>query len=89
MFIDNVVIMGGGSIEEWSYLHNIVKNFCDASGLETSDKKYFIVCLYGDLSLKEFMFGIFPYKEESTYKEESMDEGFKYMGFHLKPNGYI
>ena len=66
----------------WSYLHNIVKKFCDAFGLEVSDKKYFIVCLYGDLSLKEFMFGIF------LYKEESMDEGFKYMGFHLKPNGY-
>lgn len=34
------------------------------------------------MSLKDFISRLF------LYKEESMDDGFKYLGFHLKPNGY-
>ena len=82
MFVDDVVIVGGDFIEKWRYLHNIMKIFYDALGLEVSDKKYFFSCFCDDLSLKDFISRLFIYKEEST------DNGFKYLGFHLKPNGY-
>ena len=56
--------------------------FCDASGLEVSAKKPSIVCSCENIKLKYFISSLF------LYKISGLEESFKYLGFHLKPNGY-
>ena len=74
MFVDDVVIIGGGSIDEWIHLQNILKILCEASGLEVSEKKYSLIYLCKDQALKDSLISLFP------FKYESFDDGFKYMG---------
>ena len=39
LFIDDVIIFGKYSVEEWNYMHTILKVLCYASGMELSSKK--------------------------------------------------
>ena len=74
MFVDDVVIIGGGSIDEWIHLQNILKILGEASGLEVSEKKYALIYLCKDQALKDSLIRLFP------FKYESFDDGFKYLG---------
>ena len=82
MFVDDVVIARGGSREEWIYLHNILKILCEALGLEVNEKKYSLIYFCKDQALKVSLLRLFP------FKSEIFDDGFKYLGFLLKANGY-
>ena len=39
LFVNDVVIFGSDNIEEWNYLSNILRFFCNASGMEINVEK--------------------------------------------------
>ena len=45
LFVDNVIIIGGDSAEDWKNMHFIIVFFCNASGLEVNYRKSFILHL--------------------------------------------
>ena len=48
IFVDDVLLFGDGSVEEWGSFHSLVALFCDSSRLEVIlDKTYLI---YANLS---------------------------------------
>jgi len=82
MFVDDVLILGPGSIEEWFILKNILDSLCKALGMDINlHKSNFIHINVEDQTLTQIqdIFGI-----SSTL----LDNGFKYLGFFLKPNNY-
>jgi hypothetical protein len=44
LFVDDVLIFGKGSIQEWKELSKIIKLFCDAFGMEVSTSKPYFLC---------------------------------------------
>ena len=82
LFVDDVLIIGGSSLEEWKLLHSLLLCFCKASGLEVSPKKSFLLYSCMDATLKSSLLNLFP------FNSGPIEEGFKYLGFVIKPNGY-
>jgi hypothetical protein len=83
LFVDDVLIFGKGSIEEWSVYKEILELFCSATGMMFSESKssFMIVGLEAnELTL---------IKQLLPFKFQLLDEGFKYLGFFLKPNSYL
>jgi len=82
MFIDDVLIMGIASLEEWLCLKEILDSFCQASRLEINYHK------------SMFFFNNVEPEQLSAYEDlydisfAHIDSGFKYLGFFLKPNDY-
>ena len=82
IFFDDVLIIGGGSMEEWYFLQSLLLCFCKYFGLEVSAKKSFLLYSCLDAELKDSLLNLFP------FNPGSIEEGFKYMGFIINPNGY-
>ena len=82
LFIDDVIIIGGYSSEDWKNMHCIIVLFCNAFGLEVNCRKSFILHLCKVQSIIDSMCALFPFN--AGY----IDEGVRYLGFHLKPSGY-
>lgn len=84
LFVDDVLLFGLGSREKWQSFRDIIQIFCEASGMEISSQKSTSTFLHLGVS-DEVLFRIlalFP------YLSESLDGGFKYLGYFLKPNNY-
>lgn len=82
LFVDNVLILGSSSLGDWTSLKKILDSFCRASGLEINfQKSVFLPTSLEDSAFLQIqnLFGI---------SSASLDEGFKYLGFVLKPNNY-
>jgi hypothetical protein len=82
LFMDDVLILGIDSFEEWIFFKQILDLFCQAFGMEVNCQKSSF--LYNNLesyrlSIFEDLFGIplFP-----------LENGLRYLGFNLKPNDY-
>ena len=67
---------------ELIFLQALLRYLCKASGLKISDKKYFLLYSCSDKGLEDSLLNLFP------YNSGSIEGGFKYMGFIIKPNGY-
>ena len=62
LFVNDVIIIGGGSIDEWIHLQNILKIFSEASGLEVSENKSSLIYFCKDQALKDSLINLFPFK---------------------------
>lgn len=82
LFVDDVLILGCGSFDEWEVYKDILDCFCEASSMKISPIKssFLINCakdrIYSHIS------GLFP------FKMDDINVRFKYLGFFIKPNGY-
>jgi len=76
------LIFGCGSWEEWNCILQIFKLFTDAYGMEISQAKssFYSHGIGAEVLDKILILLPFPM--------DSMDKGFKYLGYFLKPNCY-
>ena len=82
LFVDDVILLGTGTLLEWMDFEVILSTFCKASGMSISvDKLGF---LYNNLE-DEILLGI---SRVLPYKMDPISMGFKYLGYFLKPLGY-
>jgi hypothetical protein len=81
-FVDDVVILGKGSLGDWIKLKQLLSLFCLASGMEVNYQKscFLYNCIEEEL-LKEI---VVLFDIQSAH----LDHGMKYLGFFLKPNDY-
>lgn len=82
MFAEALFTIGKSYPSEWRMIFNIITDFGTASGLLVNWSKSLFIS--SDPEATEIMeianiFGV---------KSLQMDEGFTYLGFFLKPNGY-
>ena len=83
LFVDDVILFGLGSFEEWMAFKVILDTFCEASGMCINiNKSYF---LHNDLdeALLRRIYGLLP------YRFDYLNKGFDYLGYFLKPSGYL
>jgi hypothetical protein len=82
LFVDDVIIMTGSTMSEWIEIHKIINTFCLVSGMKINfHKSTFLAMGVRETTLDElkYLFNI---------DSSNLSEGFKYLGFHLKPTNY-
>ena len=82
LFVDDILLFGGGTQREWQAIKNALDVFCDATGMSISPNKsqfYQSKWVPTELEILHqlFSFDILP-----------LEHGFRYLGFFLKPNDY-
>ena len=83
LFVDDVILFGMGTIEDWTAFKVILETFCEASGMNINlDKSYFLHYNVNDSILRRVS-DILP------YRFAHLELGFTYLGFFLKPSGYL
>ena len=83
LFVDDVILFGMGTFEEWVAFNVVLDIFCEASGMKINlDKSCF---LHHDLdaSLLGRITGLLP------FRFSHLNLGFTYLGYFLKPTGYL
>lgn len=80
LFVDDVLLFGGGGWKEWRHISDIIYLFCKASGMEVNSKKSCFIAPEGvvDHQINDLL----------PFPKVALDDGFTYLGFSLKPNGY-
>jgi len=81
-FVDDVLILGIGNLEDWMEFKSILSSFCLASGMDVNCKKSCFLAHNIDPILKQRI------HETFNIPFICMDKGMKYLGFYLKPNNY-
>lgn len=81
--VDDVLIFGDGNASEWLHIKALVDIFCGASGMSISACKSVFSHFGIEQGIIDATALIYP------YKWKNLDEGFTYLGFHLKPNNYL
>ena len=82
LFVDDMLLFGRLIRNHWFYIHFILTRFGEATGSCINKTKSFLLCEYGDLneiSLIAKLLGV-------NFKLAK--EGFKYLGFKIKPCEY-
>jgi hypothetical protein len=80
LFVDDVILFGKGSLAEWQVFKDALDLFCNATGMTfSSQKSQFLEAGWSGEEL-------FQLKENFPFEVKSLEEGFKYLGFFLKPN---
>ena len=83
LFIDDVVLFGHGSLEEWRCFKSIIELFSVASGMLVSIEKYsFLTSNLNSLLIDEL-------KVLIPYKLDPIEVGYKYLGYWVKPLNYL
>jgi hypothetical protein len=82
LFVDDVLIMTRACLAEWKAIVGLLKVFLHATGLQINEEK----STFHSAGLDEV--GFAPFKVIFPYSFESIETGFKYLGFFLKPNCY-
>ena len=72
-----------GSYEEWLAFKGILDIFCEASGMSINGNKSCFLQKGVDEAILQRISGILPYRSDDFRK------GFKYLGYFLKPSGYL
>ena len=83
LFVDDVILFGLGTFEEWLDFKAILDIFCEASGMSINVNKSSF--LHNDLSMDTLhrITNILPFRVDDIQK------GFGYLGYFLKPSGYL
>ena len=82
LFVDDVILLGSGTLQNWSAFEVIIETFCKASGMRINiEKSCFLYYNLANDCLNDFA-GALP------YRMIPLQSGFNYLGYHLKPLGY-
>ena len=83
LFVDDVILFGLGSVEEWVAFKTILDIFCEASGMSINANKSCF--LQNNLSMDTIhrITDILPFRVDDIRK------GFGYLGYFLNPSGYL
>ena len=82
MFVDDIMLVGSGSLAEWSSLDDYLNTFSSVSGLSVNYNKSRLLLNGFNAFLKADMERLFQMVSFPLAK------GTKYMGFFIKPNSY-
>ena len=82
LFVDDIILFGMGTVEEYQNYKEILDIFCSATGMEISVAKSSF--LYNDIdeTARERISNFLP------FKMDPLTSGFKYLRYYLKPLGY-
>ena len=75
LFVDDVIFLGKDLVEEWNYMHTILKVLCYASGMELSSKKSVLYRNRISEVVRDHIGFVF------NYKMELQERGFKHISF--------
>ena len=82
LFMDDVILMGTGSLQEWAAFDVILETFCKASGMCISLENS--IFLYNNIAASYLL----SFSRILPYQKLPILTGFKYLGFFIKPLGY-
>jgi len=82
LFVDDVLILGGEEFKDWLNFKTILTMFCTTSCMEVNCHKSVFLAQNIGSSLKQRLI------TEFNIMFINPEEGMKYLGFCLKPNGY-
>ena len=82
LFVDDVILLGTGTLHEWMAFEVILNTLCKVSGMSISLQK--LGFLYNNID-EETLLSI---ARVLPYKMETISTGFKYLSYYLKPLGY-
>ena len=82
MFVDDVILLGEGTLQEWAAFEVILDTFCKASGMLISMDKSVII--YNNIPNTELL----TLTRMIPYKQLPLLSGFNYLGYYIKPLGY-
>ena len=82
LFVDDVILLGTGTLIQWMYFEVILSTFCKASGMSISVEELGFLFNNIDEGTLLSIARVLP------YKMEIITTGFKYLGYFLKPLGY-
>ena len=83
LFVDDVILFGSGTVEEWVAFKVILDNFCAASGMCINlDKSCFLFNNVDEGILNRI-------SRTLTLKYDHISLGFKYLFYFIKPLGYL
>ena len=83
LFVDDVILFGTSTYEEWIALKVLLDTFCEASGmLINAEKSCFLIN-----NIDDEMISIITYS--LPYKTQPLSSGFKYLIYFIKPSGYL
>ena len=77
-----MILFGLGTYEEWRAYKDVLDLFCSTSGMSISMEKSSFLYSEVDVQTRDSIASILP------FKMEALIEGFKYLGYRLKPLGY-
>ena len=80
--MDDVILIGVDTVEEWSAYKDALDLFCSASGMTVSIEKSYFLYQNVDVDIINKIAEFLP------FKMEPLTGGFKYLGYRLKPLGY-
>ena len=80
--MDDVILIGVDTVEEWSAYKDALDVFCSASGMTVSIEKSSFLYQNVDADIRNKIVEFFP------FKMDPLTVGFKYLGYRLKPLGY-
>lgn len=69
-------------MEELREIHSILKLFCTTTSMKVNSKKSTINCSYLQDNIADSFVQLF------LFSPVDLNEGLKYLGFYIKPNGY-
>ena len=82
LFVDDVILLGTGTLLEWIAFEVILSTLCKAYGMSISVDKSGFLYNNVDEDILSDISRVFP------YKMDPIATGFKYLGYFLKPIGY-
>ena len=82
LFIDDDILLGLGYVEEWNRYRGNIDSFCKSIRIIISGEKYMFLHENPEARICEEIIGLFP------FIVESLDQRFKNLCYHLKPNYY-
>ena len=83
LFVDDIVMVLDGSKQSLSTLYEILLIFCKATGMLINGDKSII--LHSGLDESELI----TIQNIFTFPVTKLENGLKYLGFHLKPCRYL
>ena len=81
LFVDDVILFGVGTVEEWEAYKDALGLLCSATGMMVSTEKSSFLYHKVDDGTRCLISTFLP------YNMEPISLGFKYLGFRLKPLG--
>ena len=82
LFVDDVILFGYGTFEEWIAFKVLLDTFCEASGMFINSEKS---CFHFNNVDDE---SILRSTHSMPFKTQDISRGFNYLGYFIKPMGY-